>query len=710
MYHLKYLSFILLFPYFSLGAINLDSLQQAYWTSNKAAEKLDLLLELVDQHNNWDSVILWADEAQVLAEQLQQKLGQAKAAVQKLNAYSFLGESNKIIEHGPSTLKLVEATNDTLLFIKAANLIGSYGYLPQGQFSEAIEMLQKALKRSGEQEKYMRAFAIVSGNLGDCYQHLGDEESKIKVFEKLIELSQRFNNTNALAQTQIQLGAHNHTKEDYEKAWFYYNEAEKGYQKTGDETLLFDILDYKGQLYYKLEQYDSALVYIDSLYNIYEEKEMDYDKNYLKLLIGKIHLATKNHERAEQYLTEAYAFHRALNNNIKAIDVAKYLVEVYKYQDKTNKAILLAKNAIQMAEENKYYEGISHLNFHMANLYEYNGDFAKALTHFKEYKAFTDSTNTQEQIKLKEQLEARFRLKEKDLENEQLLANSERDQAIIRNRGYLNIASLLLLFFSIIIGLLVYRNYQQKTRYSKNLEQEVAAQTKELKKSNSELQRSNDELERFAYITSHDLKEPLRNIISYSGLLQRQKEGLNKDGRTYLEFIRAGTQQMYTLIEDVLEFSMLRKMDIELKQVDLQQVLASVIKQLRPSIEQKNATITHDQLPQIMGNATQMNMLFKNLIENSLKYNEAPQAKIDIRYKETASTHTFEIEDNGIGIAAEFHEQIFKLFKRLHTRSSYQGSGIGLAICERVVQSHGGTIQVKSREGAGSTFIFTIKK
>ncbi|WP_108869720.1 CheR family methyltransferase [Aquimarina aquimarini] len=231
---------------------------------------------------------------------------------------------------------------------------------------------------------------------------------------------------------------------------------------------------------------------------------------------------------------------------------------------------------------------------------------------------------------------------------------------------------------------------------------------KEAEKKMSEL---NTELERFAYLASHDLKEPLRTISSFTGLFREEyQHTFDDNARQYLEFIENASGRMITLTNDLLAYSQLDNKSLNFQPVDLNILLSEILEDLRQHIEEKNAIINYDKLPIITCDMIQIRQLFQNLISNSLKYQNNEQPKIDITFDNKRTYYLFSIKDNGIGIAPKYHQQIFEVFKRLHTQNDYAGTGIGLANCKRIIDNHNGNIWVKSSLGEGATFYFTIFK
>ena len=225
------------------------------------------------------------------------------------------------------------------------------------------------------------------------------------------------------------------------------------------------------------------------------------------------------------------------------------------------------------------------------------------------------------------------------------------------------------------------------------------------------LQISNDELKQFAYIASHDLQEPLRTITSYLQLLQSlYKDNLDDTANEFIAFAVAGAARMRTLINDLLTFSRVATQGKALEPIDLNEVLQDILKNLELVIEEKNGHVSFDLLPVVMADATQMRQLLQNLVSNALKFHGKRRPEVHIGVREEGREWIFSFEDNGIGIDPRYHERIFEIFQRLHTQAEYQGTGIGLAVCKRIVERHNGRIWVVSDGQAGTTFYFSLPK
>jgi PAS domain S-box-containing protein len=232
-----------------------------------------------------------------------------------------------------------------------------------------------------------------------------------------------------------------------------------------------------------------------------------------------------------------------------------------------------------------------------------------------------------------------------------------------------------------------------------------------LKKRAEELVNSNIELERFAYVASHDLQEPLRMVTSFLQLFRKRYEGkIDETADQYIHFAVDGAERMKTLIMDLLEYSRVGSSAEVFQETDLNILLKELQAVFYKTCEDTGATIHLDPMPTVKANKTQLFQLFQNLVSNALKYHSDRTPVITINYEEKEEEYVFVVKDNGIGIDPSFHEKIFVIFHRLHSRSEYSGTGIGLAICKKIVERHGGKIWIESVPGSGSSFFFSISK
>jgi PAS domain S-box-containing protein len=261
----------------------------------------------------------------------------------------------------------------------------------------------------------------------------------------------------------------------------------------------------------------------------------------------------------------------------------------------------------------------------------------------------------------------------------------------------------------------IYRWHLSRARPMRDAEGKISiwigsnTEIHEQKEKEAELRRANDDLQQFAYSASHDLQEPIRNVSVYSDILSRRYHGvLDEEGQLFLGFLKEGGQRLATLIDDLLSYTRAGVVDSIVREADSSVVLQRTLSSLAEAIRESDATVTHDPLPEVYMAETHLQQVFQNLIGNALKYRKQDPPQIHISAVRLGAVCRFSVRDNGIGIDPQYKEKIFGVFKRLHRDQKYNGTGIGLAICQRVVERYGGRIWVESETGNGATFFFTV--
>jgi signal transduction histidine kinase len=275
---------------------------------------------------------------------------------------------------------------------------------------------------------------------------------------------------------------------------------------------------------------------------------------------------------------------------------------------------------------------------------------------------------------------------------------------LIAHRSHRNLSDLLRLRLENTALIEQLLSTQESLRRShEGLEKRVEERTLELSKTNAEL-------ERFAYIASHDLQEPLRNAANFALLLEaRYRDRLDEDGRTFLQYIVSGMKQMRQLVDGLLLQSRLGRPP-QLAPADCEAILRKVLSNFALAIAECGATVTHDRLPVVPADAGQLEHVFGNLLSNAIKFRGAVPPVVHIGVEEREDEWLFRVRDNGIGIDPRYAGQVFEMFERLHSEAEYPGTGMGLAICRKVVEGHHGRIWFDSRAGAGATFFFSLPR
>jgi signal transduction histidine kinase len=297
----------------------------------------------------------------------------------------------------------------------------------------------------------------------------------------------------------------------------------------------------------------------------------------------------------------------------------------------------------------------------------------------------------------------KFQVVADQFQNEELrllaMRDAEAKESVAQTEATLALGSILALLVVGASGWSAHRDSSRRKRAEASLLLKI-----------KELNRSNEELAQFASVASHDLQEPLRTVANYAQLLSRRYKGkLDADADEFIAFVVDGATRMNRLIQDLLTYSRVGAKEARLHDVDSDEALQQAIINLRGAIEASGAQVTHDPLPAVVADRMQLTQLFQNLVGNAIKYQKPGVPKIHVSATMTATKRwNFSVKDNGLGIAPQHFEKIFGMFQRLHNREEFAGTGIGLAICKKIVERHGGSISVESQPGQGSTFHFTL--
>lgn len=464
--------------------------------------------------------------------------------------------------------------------------------------------------------------------------------------------------------------------------------------------------------YTELQSLDSALYYVDlsdaivrSLDDSLHLMWNPYGRGYIDLYRGNMRLGIAK-------CMEAYRYFDALGEENTTGGCLECAARGYLKLGQLDSAEYYFKEAMLHSSDNSAHDFLADIYESLAQIYEQQGDFAQSL-HF--HKLFKEQTDSLYQVAKRNNialLQSTFRFKELKAEQEKLLLLAKSDEAIFKGQRTANI---LISIALVLTGLLAgFMGYYYRTNKSRNtlLSEEVDRRTKELSDMNTSLMQANAELEEFAHISSHDLREPIRNITSFSSLIKRKASDISGDDlNEFVSIIQFNARQMQQLVNDIYDFTRINKDEISLTKVVLTEVIDDIIKILNGSITDRNAIIDTSLCQNaIITNRGMLFLVLRNLVENGVKYNTSEQPRIQITLEETANAYLWKVKDNGIGIPTAYHQRVFELFKRLHNREEFQGSGLGLSISRKIVQRLQGEIGVDSIEGEGSTFWFTLPK
>jgi len=438
-----------------------------------------------------------------------------------------------------------------------------------------------------------------------------------------------------------------------------YKEAEKNLMKVYEEVIQNPMFVFDFQISIinnsiKNEDYDEALKHLQIAENLIEQLEY--------------------HRFSSDYKNALALYHTSQNNDKEALVIYEEMIS----EDlKEN-----PKHTI------KLYEDIH-------KVYAKVGRHEEAYSYLQKNKALQEIIFNESNLRQVRFLNTKFEVERKEKENQILAAQVSQEKT--QNRFLFVLAGFFLLGSLALLGVA-----WQKANFNRDLEKEVVRQTQKLRESNMEL-------EQFNYILSHDLKEPVRNIIGFSTLSNKR---VDKDHpiSKYLQYISRSGKQLYTLIEDVSTFHQIDQLEHgKFKPVDLNDLVSKVEDSLLSTLEKKKGKLTPDKLPTVLSHESILFIVLKNLIENGLKYNESEVPTIQVSYKKEKDVHQLLVKDNGIGIDKEFHSNIFGMFKRLNDREKYGGAGLGLSLSQKSIRKLGGEVSILSSEsGKGSTFLISF--
>jgi signal transduction histidine kinase len=498
-------------------------------------------------------------------------------------------------------------------------------------------------------------------NLGIVRSIESDYRSAMTHFVESLEQSERVGFRSNFAHCLINIGNVYANLFNYEDAFDRYNTALTNYADVLSENTRIAVNLNIGNLCHATEQYELANDYFEKGLEIADKTDKADMSAHAHTLICRTLLADRRSIEASRHLQKG-----AANHPIHLLNIA----EIHFFEGNTEGAAQQTVVGIEAAKNAK--DDTSELRGFrlLADIYEKIDDFKRA---FKAEKVY--STKQVDYLRMQRMmhaldLEIRFSLREKQQRIEELTKENS-FQGILLDKS-----------------------------------DQIAQQ-------NTQLKQANEELQQFAYITSHDLKEPLRMIGSFSQVIQQKyaKQLSGDESAMYFRYINDGVTRMNALLDALLQYATIGKIEIESEEVDIAEVVSIVKDNLHVKIEETFGNIMCGELPRVVSMQSLLVQLFQNLIGNALKFSRPDSRPIVLINAEDKRDHwLFSVEDNGIGIDAEHRERIFVIFQRLHNRDKYEGTGIGLSICQKIAHQLGGRIWVESEPSKGATFFFTLPK
>ncbi|MEL7020037.1 MAG: ATP-binding protein, partial [Bacteroidota bacterium] len=424
-----------------------------------------------------------------------------------------------------------------------------------------------------------------------------------------------------------------------------------------------------GNIYYNNKKPEEAQAFFIQAHQLAQSCNYREMVAHAMAQLGRTKTALKEYDEALQIAQEAQTIIAQLDTPIgKQINLIN-LGDIYYQKQQPQRAIGLLQEGLEIAIQLKDHVNELRAYQLLALLYQQLQDYKQAFFYQFKYSTRKEEFTEIEDSRRFLDFEIQHSIKEKQKEIEQLTKENEY-QALLLNKS------------------------------------------DQINQQNEELIAMNEELRQFAYVASHDLKEPLRMIGSYTQLIQRlYRSKLDEESGTYFNFISEGVERMNNLLDALLQYATIGRSDEEERAIDLNDVVEICKVHLRVLLAETDAVIYVHKLPTVVSTQSLLIQLVQNLLSNAIKFRRPDvRPEVHIRAKETPEQYIISVEDNGIGIDKEYLERIFVIFQRLHARTKYKGTGIGLSICQKIAKRLGGAISVSSKVGEGSTFSFTIPK
>lgn len=597
-------------------------------------------------------------------------------------------------------------------------------YQRASDFPKALDYFFQ-FKAIPQDQKIPKDIASVNRYIAKIYQKLGDYEKSFNYHLEALHLCEKHNDSTGIARCYYELGYLFFYQDQFERSRAYFDKAQEIYQKQENERKLFSCLSAIGCIYGSIDSLDIALDYQFRALDLARKLDIKSGEATTLHNIGVYYTLDSAYALGLEYLLMGLERRITIKDKWGQIGSHKYLGDHYIMVGQPYKAIDHLEKGLALSDELGTKTRHAELYQSIAEAYAKMGNYPKSNEFWQNYAMLKDSLMGDRVAEELGASKTQYEVLKKQMEISALKDKQKIDTLQYR----VLLFGITMFLFFIICGFLTYHFYSQKklnqilaekSKKIRSQNEELALTNQKLELTNQELafintrlEFSNEELKRFAYIASHDLKAPLRTIGSFTSLLRRQYGHLFDDTAwEYMGFIVDGAKHMHQLLEDLLAYSRIEKAQNFEKWLDTREIVHTALSNLQFNIENKGAKIDIEEatLPKIKGNPSLMTQLFQNIISNGIKFAGDYPPHIHIGCRANGLKYTFAISDNGIGIDDAFSEKIFEMFSRLHVPGKYEGTGIGLATCKKIIKGYGGDIWVESKIGEGSTFYFTLPK
>lgn len=679
-----------------------------------------------------------------------------EAEERRVPVQNLIKEADHLINKGEYVpaieiyLKVVDAAKNGYYseYIDVLNKI-AFAYKAIQDFKNALDYYNKLLEFFPDKLS-QHEYAKTLNHIGDLYFRIGNLEKAQSYQTNSLTNFEEVKDSAGIRESIYELGLIAYDLQHFNEALILYKKAlaiEVGNTRFAP-ILKFTTLCAIGSTYEKLHQYEKALYYNTQSLKLAKEIGYTFGVAFAHQSIGTTYLNTTKYDSASVNLFKAEAIFDTLGYAEGRATTLNYIGSLYEEMQLYRKAIQHFEKALFIANEIKHKQTQVNALKGLSQSHKYLGEFELAHHYLESSNTIRDSIINEESYKKMASMKAAYEIEAKNREikiQEQLIKKEQ------QYKWYILIIAGFALLLSVLFLVYVYRNYRQTASHANTLEEKntkIASQNARLEEVNEELKEKSDriehqnevlakinleleeksdqissqnrklefvnqELQQYAYVASHDLKEPLRTIGSFSSILKTQYSHLlDERGIEYFNYITEGTKRMKQMLEDLLYYSQIDKIGEDLQVIESSDVIREVISSLDGTIKQSNGrvAVNFSAFPKLKVAKTHLSQLFQNLIANGLKFakdHEPPVISVDCKRRD--DHYVFSIKDNGMGMPPEAKERIFNMFTRLH-KDKREGTGIGLATCKKIADLYHGKITVESEVNKGSTFFIHIPK
>jgi len=649
---------------------------------------------------------------------------------EQLEAYFELGtayldnkDTDKALEYLLAAEDLSKKIKNSDLHLKTRFKLGLC-YSSRHENDKAVEIFTQLVKDLNHGNRQMLGEACY--RLGKVYQVQGNYELAFEYHFKALQIREELNDEKGVTESYYRIGGLHFYQGNYHKSIEYSTKSLKLAEKLNFEKYVISNYGALGGAYSRLDKVELSQEYNLKAYNASLASDTKYGLAYFAFNLGDNYQTLGKLDEALIYFEKAHNLNKNAKDRWGQIGTYKAIGEIYVDKNEHKKGMEHLNKSLEIARDLGARSRLPDVYISLARNLESIGRFKESNIYYRNFISLRDSMTNEATLQKMADTKTQYEISQKE---KALQKRDSQLQDMYRNFLIAGLIALIIFLWQ------MSNKYRTQTKHNKiqreknakiqQQNEELATvhstqvETNQLLKEqnekiliqNNSLENKNEELQRFAYIASHDLKEPLRNIGSFATLLKRRFKGqLGKDADEYIDFITTNVSRMYDLLHEVLMYSKLENEEITSEWVSLNEVVQTVKETLGGKIMEQNVDVQIAPLPEVKGHRSHLLQLFQNLMSNSIKYskNEKPLVEVGLEYNINGYERVFYVKDNGIGIDMEFKERVFEIFKRLHGKDEYEGTGVGLAICKKIVMQNHGDIWVESEVGEGATFYFTL--